>query len=83
MLSEARCNNDEENSVLEDDEDEETDLSGFIVDDNADLSYEEWSDTQSVLIKRQKKVLLDVEPQRRLQRGSPRRRRFERIEHVP
>ncbi|KIW11205.1 hypothetical protein PV08_10505 [Exophiala spinifera] len=39
VLKEARCNDDVESSMDEEDEDEDTDLSGFIVDDNADLSY--------------------------------------------
>jgi len=40
VLKEARCNDDEEDSEIENDEDEEfTDLSGFIVDDDAELSF--------------------------------------------
>jgi hypothetical protein len=40
VLKEARCNDDEEDSEIENDEDEElTDLSGFVVDDNAELSF--------------------------------------------
>jgi predicted SprT family Zn-dependent metalloprotease len=40
VLKEARCNDDEEDSEIENDEDEGfTDLSGFIVDDDAELSF--------------------------------------------
>ena len=40
VLKEARCNDDEEDSEIENDEDEEfTNLSGFIVDDDAELSF--------------------------------------------
>ena len=71
VLSEARCNDEEEDSVPEEDEDEETDLSGFIVDDNADLSYSEWSETDSIPSRR--KALSEAGSRPRLQRGSPRR----------
>ncbi|KAL6252561.1 hypothetical protein RBB50_000280 [Rhinocladiella similis] len=68
VLREARCNDDAQSSMDEEDEDEDTDLSGFIVDDNADLSYYEssaseadhdWNTSQ----------LPRALPRRRLQRG--------------
>ncbi|KAL2421361.1 hypothetical protein ABEF95_005500 [Exophiala dermatitidis] len=46
ILAEARCNDDESDSVDgEDNEDEDTDLSGFIVDDDAELSYHDSSES--------------------------------------
>jgi predicted SprT family Zn-dependent metalloprotease len=40
VLKEARCNDDEEDSEIESNEDKEfTDLSGFVVDDDAELSF--------------------------------------------
>ncbi|KAK6387677.1 hypothetical protein LTS17_000946 [Exophiala oligosperma] len=47
VLSEARCNDDAESSMDEEDEDDDTDLSGFIVDDDADLSYYESSASEA------------------------------------
>lgn len=71
VLKEARCNDDEEDSLPEE-EDEDTDLSGFIVDDNADLSHHEWSDGESIESRKKEQP---IKPRRRLQRGSPQRRR--------
>ena len=81
VLSEARCNDDEEESVPEEDEDEETDLSGFIVDDDVDLSYNEWSEDDAVSSSRKVKILPRAKPSRRLQRGSPPRPRLENKSH--
>ncbi|KAL2415410.1 hypothetical protein ABEF95_001924 [Exophiala dermatitidis] len=46
VLAEARCNDDESDSMDgEENEDEDTDLSGFIVDDDAELSYHDSSES--------------------------------------
>jgi predicted SprT family Zn-dependent metalloprotease len=77
VLKEARCNDDEEDSMDEELEDEDTDLSGFIVDDDAELSYHDSSASES---EEENKTRLSrpsvVPPRRRLHRGSPTRRRL-------
>ncbi|KAG9768328.1 hypothetical protein KCU88_g7239, partial [Aureobasidium melanogenum] len=46
VLAEARCNDDESDSMDgEENEDKDTDLSGFIVDDDAELSYHDSSES--------------------------------------
>ncbi|OAP58933.1 hypothetical protein AYL99_06230 [Fonsecaea erecta] len=83
FLKEARCNDDSGDSGRDDDEDEDTDLSGFIVDDDAELSYHESSasisdddDYTRPTIK-----LPKTRPRRRLHRGSPTRRRLSFGDH--
>ena len=78
VLKEAYCNDDEENSN-EEDEDEDTDLSGFIVDDGAELSLYDTSAPGSDdedNKRRPAKKAPQTAPRRRLQRGSPTRRRL-------
>ena len=70
MLKEARCNDDEEDSVPEQDEDEDTDLSGFVVDDQADLSFHEWSEAESIPRRKTKQDAGPAQARRRLQRGA-------------
>ena len=77
VFSEAKCNDDEEHSEPEEDQEEDTDLSGFIVDDGADLSYDSSSDGDSIPTRKSKSVVTHTKPRRRLQRGSPQRRRLE------
>jgi len=73
VLSEARCLDDEEE---ESDEDEDTDLSGFIVDDDAELSYYDSSASESEDDNSKiKRTVPKVAPRKRLQRGSPTKRR--------
>ena len=72
VLTEARCNDLNESSGAEEDE-EDTDLSGFIVDDSVELSYHDSSSSESEAEKQRQKSLA---PRRRLQRGSPARRRI-------
>lgn len=77
VINEARCNDDEEDSMGEEDEDEDTDLSGFIVGDDAELSYHDSSasDSDSDNQPRIAKPMVS-RPRRRLVRGSPTRRRL-------
>ncbi|KAJ9604044.1 hypothetical protein H2200_011567 [Cladophialophora chaetospira] len=80
VLKEAHCNDDEENSNDEE-EDEDTDLSGFIVDDNAEISFYNSSaaesDVESDHQRKPPKPTEQPAPRRRLQRGSPTRRRLD------
>ncbi|KIW89007.1 uncharacterized protein Z519_10492 [Cladophialophora bantiana CBS 173.52] len=79
VLKEARCNDDIEDSGREDEEDDEdTDLSGFIVDDDAELSYYDSSGSNSDEddYRRPTMKVPQVRPRRRLHRGSPTRRRL-------
>ncbi|KAK5057551.1 hypothetical protein LTR84_011551 [Exophiala bonariae] len=76
ILKEARCNDDEEDSIAEE-EDEDTDLSGFIVDDDAELSYHDSSASESDREVKPRSIKRIVDrPRRRLVRGSPTRRRL-------
>ncbi|EXJ67070.1 uncharacterized protein A1O5_09716 [Cladophialophora psammophila CBS 110553] len=79
VLKEARCNDDTEDSGREDEEDDvDTDLSGFIVDDDAELSYYDSSASNSDEddYSRPTMNVPQVRPRRRLRRGSPTRRRL-------
>ncbi|EXJ85787.1 hypothetical protein A1O1_06155 [Capronia coronata CBS 617.96] len=79
VLTEARCNDDSGDSMGEEDENEDTDLSGFIVDDNAELSYHESSSPESdqdTVVSR-RGLSHNTASHRRLQRGSPTRRRLD------
>ena len=80
VLKEARCDDDEENSNDED-EDEDTDLSGFVVDDDAEISFYNTSsletDDESDSQRRPQKEISQPAPRtRRLQQGSPTRRKL-------
>ena len=71
VLGEAKCDDDTDSEI--DDEDENTDLSGFIVDDNAELSV--YEDAEPAGPPGRGKLLAKaagVRP-KRLQRGSPRK----------
>lgn len=82
VLKEARCNDDEEDSMGEEDEDEDTDLSGFIVDDDAELSYHDSSGSESEDENKTRFSKPSVAPpRRRLVRGSPTRRRLSFLDH--
>lgn len=86
ILHEARCNDDLENSQDEQDEDEETDLSGFIVDDDAELSYHDWSNSDSDSNfspgdDGRPLKLQGTKPRRRLVRGSPTRRKLSFVDN--
>ena len=65
FLKEARCSEDE--SVDADEEDEETDLSGFIVDDNAELTVHDTSDSDDD--RKRRKARPKATTKRRLYRG--------------
>lgn len=77
VLNEACCNDDEA-SMDEDYEEEDTDLSGFIVDDDAELSYHDSSpsDDDGDDRRMSTKTPPKTAPRRRLRRGSPTRRRL-------
>lgn len=80
VLKEARCNDDEEDSIAEED-DEDTDLSGFIVDDDAELSYHDSSASElDAEVKPRSLKPVPSRPRRRLVRGSPTRRRLSFLE---
>ena len=83
VLNEARCNDDAESSVDEEDEDEETDLSGFIVDDDAELSYHESAESGSEGNDRRARMknVPRQAPRRRLQRGRGNQRRVDSTDH--
>ena len=63
VVREARCNDDLEDSVIEEEDEEDTDLSGFVVDDEADLSIHISSDDSDVDTRKPKSG------KRKLQRG--------------
>ena len=63
VLKEARCNDDTEDSVIEEEDEEDTDLSGFVVDDEADLSIHISSGESDVDTRKPKRG------KRKLQRG--------------
>ena len=65
FLAEARCRDDE--SIDDEEEDEETDLSGFIVDDNAVLSVHDTSDSDDG--RNRRKAPIKASTKRRLYRG--------------
>jgi predicted SprT family Zn-dependent metalloprotease len=76
VLNEARCNDDEEDSI---DEEEDTDLSGFIVDDDADISYHDTSAAETEDEDSRRPPAQNParrETRRRLHRGSPTRRKL-------
>ncbi|KIV96894.1 hypothetical protein PV10_00708 [Exophiala mesophila] len=89
ILHEARCNDDLANSADEEDnEDEDTDLSGFIVDDDAELSYHDWSNSDSDSDfgiesndDEEVKVQQTKPRRRRLMRGSPTRRKLSFVDN--
>lgn len=69
VLNEAACADDSESSLVDEGEDEDTDLSGFVVDDDAELSVHE-SSSDSELDKRAKRKPSVSPRKRRLQQGS-------------
>ncbi|EXJ85129.1 hypothetical protein A1O3_05804 [Capronia epimyces CBS 606.96] len=82
VLTEAWCNDDGLDSMDEEDEDEDTDLSGFIVDDDAELSYHDSPSSESDDDKEMsRRSPTRPVPRRRLQRGSPARRRLSFSRH--
>ncbi|RVX67102.1 hypothetical protein B0A52_08345 [Exophiala mesophila] len=89
ILHEARCNDDLAKSADEEDnEDEDTDLSGFIVDDDAELSYHDWSNSDSDSDfglenndDDEVKVQETKPRRRRLMRGSPTRRKLSFVDN--
>jgi predicted SprT family Zn-dependent metalloprotease len=78
VLSEAACADDSENSLVDEEEDEDTDLSGFIVDDDAELSVHE-SSSDFEVDKRTKRKPSISPRKRKLQRGSRRQRPAETL----
>ena len=71
VLGEAKCDNDTDPEI--DDEDENTDLSGFIVDDDAELSVYEDSGPAGPPSRGKLLAKAAVGRPKRLQRGSPRK----------
>jgi SprT-like family len=76
ILKEAQCNDDSQDSGREDDEEEEdTDLSGFVVDDAAELSFYDSSDASSdsdiSQSQSRRPKFGSTSPRKRLQRGPP------------
>ncbi|KAK4942495.1 hypothetical protein LTR10_017791 [Elasticomyces elasticus] len=83
VLNEARCNDDAESSMDEEDEDEDTDLSGFIVDDDAELSYQDSAEsgTETDHWRSRIKSVPRQAPRRRLQQGRRNQRRIDSSDH--
>jgi predicted SprT family Zn-dependent metalloprotease len=69
VFSEAACADDSENSLVDEEEDEDTDLSGFVVDDDAEMSIHE-SSSDSEVDKRAKRKPSISPRKRKLQQGS-------------
>ncbi|KIW74711.1 hypothetical protein Z517_11481 [Fonsecaea pedrosoi CBS 271.37] len=83
VMKEARCNDDSGDSGTDEEDDEDTDLIGFIVDDDAELSYYETSssDPDEGDYRRPTIKASQTRPRRRLHRGSPTRRRLSFGDH--
>jgi predicted SprT family Zn-dependent metalloprotease len=80
ILHEAACADDFENSLIDDEEDTDTDLSGFLVDDDVEPSIHDSSSDSEVDRKTERKP--SVSPRkRRLQQGSQHRKIIEAVSH--
>jgi predicted SprT family Zn-dependent metalloprotease len=78
VLSEAACADDFENSLIDEDEDVDTDLSGFIVDDEVEPSIHE-SSSESEVDRRAKRKSPVSPRKRRLHQGSRHRKNAETV----
>lgn len=95
ILNQAACNDeheDENEGLIEDDEDEDTDLSGFIVDDGADLSFyssesglDSGNDVDLRCLERDSSNRAETsnKPKRKLVRGSRTRQEERSVEKYP